>query len=290
MPVPSPRPLPLGGVDALDHSAIRALLADARQRTLWLIEPISDRDMNRVHDKLMSPLVWDLGHIAAFEDLWLCHTAGGLDPLRPGADERLRRDGDPARRPRRHPLPAAARGVHVPRGGPRAHARRPRAHRPVRRRRPAERARARLGHDRPAREPAQRDDAADAQARGTGHVLAGPPAAARAAAVLGRGPQGADPRRAVRAGRGDRLVLRLRQRAAASYGRRRRLRDRRHAGVERRLPQVRRVGRLRPPRVVVGRRLGVARDERGRAPALLDGRRLRALVRPHRGDRPAPPR
>ena len=83
MPVPSPRPLPLGGVDALDHSTIRALLSEARQRTLWLIEPISERDMNRVHDTLMSPLVWDLGHIAAFEDLWLCHTAGGLDPLRP---------------------------------------------------------------------------------------------------------------------------------------------------------------------------------------------------------------
>jgi iron(II)-dependent oxidoreductase len=59
------------------------LLDDARERTLSLIEPLSDLDLNRVHDKLMSPLVWDLGHIAAFEDLWLCHTAGGLAPLRP---------------------------------------------------------------------------------------------------------------------------------------------------------------------------------------------------------------
>ena len=31
----------------------------------------------------MSPLVWDLGHIAAFEDLWLCQRAGGLEPLQP---------------------------------------------------------------------------------------------------------------------------------------------------------------------------------------------------------------
>jgi iron(II)-dependent oxidoreductase len=30
----------------------------------------------------MSPLVWDLGHIAAFEDLWLCNETG-LDLLRP---------------------------------------------------------------------------------------------------------------------------------------------------------------------------------------------------------------
>jgi iron(II)-dependent oxidoreductase len=31
----------------------------------------------------MSPLAWDIGHIAAFEDLWLCAQAGGLEPLRP---------------------------------------------------------------------------------------------------------------------------------------------------------------------------------------------------------------
>jgi gamma-glutamyl hercynylcysteine S-oxide synthase len=31
----------------------------------------------------MSPLVWDLGHIAAFEDLWLARRVGGLELLRP---------------------------------------------------------------------------------------------------------------------------------------------------------------------------------------------------------------
>ena len=30
----------------------------------------------------MSPLVWDLGHIAAFEDLWLAHRHGGRPLLR----------------------------------------------------------------------------------------------------------------------------------------------------------------------------------------------------------------
>jgi gamma-glutamyl hercynylcysteine S-oxide synthase len=35
------------------------------------VEPISDENLNHVHDPLMSPLVWDLGHIAAFEDLWI---------------------------------------------------------------------------------------------------------------------------------------------------------------------------------------------------------------------------
>ncbi|MBV8954275.1 MAG: DinB family protein, partial [Solirubrobacterales bacterium] len=50
-----------------------AALTDARERTLALVRAISDEDLERVHSPLMSPLVWDLGHIAAFEDLWLVH-------------------------------------------------------------------------------------------------------------------------------------------------------------------------------------------------------------------------
>src|SRR4051794_20693683 len=62
---------------------IRERLAEARGRTLRLVAPISTDNLERVHNKLMSPLVWDLGHIAAYEDLWLCHRGGGLPVLRP---------------------------------------------------------------------------------------------------------------------------------------------------------------------------------------------------------------
>jgi iron(II)-dependent oxidoreductase len=37
---------------------------------------VSGDDLDRVHDPLMSPLAWDLGHIAAFEDLWVSREAG----------------------------------------------------------------------------------------------------------------------------------------------------------------------------------------------------------------------
>ena len=43
---------------------------------------MTDDDLERVHSTLMSPLVWDLGHIAAFEDLWLVHRFGGRPLLR----------------------------------------------------------------------------------------------------------------------------------------------------------------------------------------------------------------
>jgi iron(II)-dependent oxidoreductase len=57
-------------------------LAKTRARTLALVEPVGAEDLERVHSKLMSPLVWDLGHIAAFEDLWLIHRHGRRPLLR----------------------------------------------------------------------------------------------------------------------------------------------------------------------------------------------------------------
>jgi len=54
-----------------------------RQRTLDLVAPFSDAQMERVHSELMSPLVWDLAHIAAYEDLWLVHRHAGDALLRP---------------------------------------------------------------------------------------------------------------------------------------------------------------------------------------------------------------
>jgi iron(II)-dependent oxidoreductase len=65
-----------------DAQALLNGLEDARERTLALVAPICDFDLERVHSTLMSPLVWDLGHIAAFEDLWLVHRFAGEDMVR----------------------------------------------------------------------------------------------------------------------------------------------------------------------------------------------------------------
>jgi iron(II)-dependent oxidoreductase len=65
--------------------AEHALLAMdvARELTLALVAEIDERDLERVHSPIMSPLAWDLGHIAAYEDLWLAHRHGGETLLRP---------------------------------------------------------------------------------------------------------------------------------------------------------------------------------------------------------------
>jgi iron(II)-dependent oxidoreductase len=59
-----------------------ALLEEARERTLALVAPLSDDDMRAQHDPLMSPILWDMGHIAHFEELWLTQNLDGVDSFR----------------------------------------------------------------------------------------------------------------------------------------------------------------------------------------------------------------
>jgi iron(II)-dependent oxidoreductase len=66
-----------------DTHALVDELAAQRERTLALIGHLSDTDLERVIDPIMSPLVWDLGHIAAYEDLWLNHRFAGQPLLHP---------------------------------------------------------------------------------------------------------------------------------------------------------------------------------------------------------------
>jgi iron(II)-dependent oxidoreductase len=57
-------------------------LEEARRHTLTLVEPLTEEQLNRVYDPILSPLIWDLGHIANFEELWLVQRIGGRQPLR----------------------------------------------------------------------------------------------------------------------------------------------------------------------------------------------------------------
>jgi iron(II)-dependent oxidoreductase len=67
---------------ATHPAAVSDALEHARGRTLALVAPFSHEELERVQHPLMSPLDWDLGHIAAYEDLWLVHRHGGGDLLR----------------------------------------------------------------------------------------------------------------------------------------------------------------------------------------------------------------
>jgi len=66
-----------------DAAQVLRALDAARERTLALVAELDDEQLERVHSPIMSPLVWDLAHIAAYEDLWLGHRHGGRELLRP---------------------------------------------------------------------------------------------------------------------------------------------------------------------------------------------------------------
>jgi iron(II)-dependent oxidoreductase len=68
-------------VTANSKAAIAGRLAEARERTLALVQPLDDEQLNRVYSPILSPLAWDLGHIANFEELWLVQTIGEAEPM-----------------------------------------------------------------------------------------------------------------------------------------------------------------------------------------------------------------
>src|SRR4051812_1720288 len=61
----------------MTRDELLARLEEGRARTWQLMEPLSDDDARLQHDPLMSPIVWDLGHIAHFESLWLLRNLDG---------------------------------------------------------------------------------------------------------------------------------------------------------------------------------------------------------------------
>jgi len=65
---------------------IAARLASARTRTRGLTDCVDDADLVMQHSPLMSPLVWDLAHVANQEELWLLRGVGGREPMHPEID------------------------------------------------------------------------------------------------------------------------------------------------------------------------------------------------------------
>ena len=61
----------------VDRDVIADRLLEARTRTFHLVAPLTDDELRMQHDSLMSPILWDLGHIAYFEELWLTRNLDG---------------------------------------------------------------------------------------------------------------------------------------------------------------------------------------------------------------------
>jgi gamma-glutamyl hercynylcysteine S-oxide synthase len=73
------------GTEAL-RDLVASNLVTARERTELLTGSVGDGDLLRQHSPLMSPLVWDLAHVANQEELWLLREVGGREPMHPEID------------------------------------------------------------------------------------------------------------------------------------------------------------------------------------------------------------
>ena len=71
------------GVVSATVPGIADRLEGTRARTHELLAPLSSEDLARQHTPLLSPPLWDLGHIAAYEELWLVTRLTGREPLHP---------------------------------------------------------------------------------------------------------------------------------------------------------------------------------------------------------------
>src|SRR3954453_23550571 len=61
---------------------LHGVMGEVRARTFALVGHLDEERLTAVTSPIMSPLAWDLGHVAAYEDLWLNHRVAGRALLR----------------------------------------------------------------------------------------------------------------------------------------------------------------------------------------------------------------
>jgi len=69
--------------EPIESETYLKVMDEVRQRTLDLVAGLPEQVIMRQHDPLMSPLIWDMGHVANFEELWFLQELRGLDAFDP---------------------------------------------------------------------------------------------------------------------------------------------------------------------------------------------------------------
>lgn len=93
---------------AFDPHAVARRLEAVRERTLALVAPLEWPLLRKQHIPILSPMVWDLGHIGNFEEMWLLRNAFGDDWMHEGYERMFDAVANP--RPTREGLPLPERG------------------------------------------------------------------------------------------------------------------------------------------------------------------------------------
>src|ERR1700682_4423428 len=70
----------------MQSSGLAAMLTDARQRTLALVGDLTAGQMKVPRIEIINPPVWEMGHVAWFQEKWALRHLRGLDSIRSDAD------------------------------------------------------------------------------------------------------------------------------------------------------------------------------------------------------------
>ena len=71
-----------------DRSELDRAVVDARQRTLALVADLGDEQLRGPRLAIVNPLLWEIGHVAWFQEKWVLRHALGEPPIRPDGDAR----------------------------------------------------------------------------------------------------------------------------------------------------------------------------------------------------------
>jgi len=61
-------------------------LREARRRTLALVADLTDEQMMGSRLEIVNPLLWEIGHVAWFQEYWALRHLNGLSPILPNGD------------------------------------------------------------------------------------------------------------------------------------------------------------------------------------------------------------
>src|SRR5437763_12156099 len=73
-------------IDRFSPSTLEAWTIDARGRTLEMVRDLSDEQFRVPLLRTINPFLWEIGHIAYFQEYWVLRHAAGCHPIRPAGD------------------------------------------------------------------------------------------------------------------------------------------------------------------------------------------------------------
>jgi iron(II)-dependent oxidoreductase len=68
------------------RSTLESWVADARCRTFDLVRDLSDEQFRVPLLRIINPFLWEIGHVAYFQEYWVLRHAAGHQPILPNAD------------------------------------------------------------------------------------------------------------------------------------------------------------------------------------------------------------